>query len=54
MNNNWQYIYPVNEAHILEGLLCTCNPEIDWKNNLVIHNAFNYREFIEEAEEIIK
>jgi hypothetical protein len=50
-----QHIYPINETerHVLEGYSCPCNPKIDWENELVIHRAFDHREVVEEANEIL-
>ena len=52
MRLNWQHNYPLNEEHKLTGLDCICNPKIDWKDNLVIHNSFDNRGIIEKAKEI--
>lgn len=43
---NWQHVYPVNDhkPHDTESLHCTCQPEIDWENHIVIHNAWDMRE----------
>ncbi len=43
---NWQHVYPNNDLkeHKLEGLDCHCEPEIDWENQIVIHNAYDNRE----------
>jgi len=43
---DWQHVYPVNDkkAHKLEGLDCSCEPRIDWENQIVIHNAWDIRE----------
>ncbi len=54
------HVYPVNDekehdVEDSEGLgCCSCNPVIDWSGPrvLVIHNAFDMRELIEQAEEI--
>lgn len=45
----WQHVYPVNDKkkHELEGLYCPCEPEIDWNNQIVIHNAWDMREIQE-------
>lgn len=50
-----QHIYPLNDIreHELEGTACQCGVEVDWENGLVIHAAFDHREIIEQAEEII-
>lgn len=33
---------------------CACNPRVDFDNQIVVHNAFDCREVVEEAEEILK
>ena len=33
---------------------CHCKPQIDWENQLVIHNAFDHREAVEEANRILE
>lgn len=45
----WQHVYPVNDhkLHDTESLYCTCQPEIDWANQIVIHNAWDMREIHE-------
>lgn len=42
----WQHVYPVNDkkSHDIESFLCDCDPEIDWNNQIVIHNAWDMRE----------
>lgn len=42
----WQHVYPVNDKkpHITEGFDCSCDPEIDWDNKIIIHNAWDMRE----------
>lgn len=42
----WQHVYPVNDLkkHDTESLHCQCEPEIDWENMIVIHNAWDMRE----------
>jgi hypothetical protein len=57
------HIYPVNDEqeHDLEGTMCPCNPRVEWADPetgeayseaLVIHNAIDCREIVEEAERI--
>ena len=57
------HIYPLNDEqpHELEGTTCHCGPRVEWSNpetgeayneSLVIHNAFDCREIVEEAERI--
>jgi len=42
----WQHVYPINDKkkHNTESLICDCKPEIDWENQIVIHNAWDMRE----------
>jgi len=56
----WQndtHVYPVDDAseHVLEGTDCPCNPviEVHGANLLIIHNAWDHREIIEEAIDIM-
>lgn len=57
------HVYPLNDekAHELEGTTCHCGPSVEWSDPetgeayseaLVIHNAFDCREIVEEAERI--
>jgi hypothetical protein len=50
------HIYPVNdtEEHDLEGTMCHCNPTILWDlpEAVVIHNSFDCREIVEQAEQL--
>ena len=53
---SWTHVYPINDTfdHNLEGHECDCNPFIDFKNDLVIHSAFDGRDLIEElGDEIV-
>jgi len=56
MNSNWQHIFPLDEEdkHDLEGFYCDCDPRIDWDNDLVVHNSFDGREAVEQANEILR
>ena len=58
------HVYPVNDEreHELEGTMCPCGPRVEWSDPktgaayaeaLVIHNAFDCREIVEEAERIL-
>ncbi len=51
---NWHHVYPLKDdkPHDTDSLNCKCNPTIDWNNNIVIHNAWDFREVKEELEEI--
>jgi hypothetical protein len=47
------HVYPTGEEelHRLVGIRCACNPKLEHYPNatLVIHNAFDARELIEDA-----
>ena len=51
------HVYPVNDKqeHITDGPGCPCDPviEIEGAVLLYIHNAFDYREIIEQAIDIM-
>lgn len=58
------HIYPVNDerAHDLTGTMCPCGPSVHWQdpetgvaysNPIVAHNAFDHREIVEEAEQLL-
>jgi hypothetical protein len=58
------HIYPINDekSHELEGTMCSCTPVVEWAHpdtgaayteGIVIHNAFDCREIVEEAELIL-
>jgi len=36
----WHHVFPTNDAieHDTESLFCACNPEVDYKDCLVVHN----------------
>lgn len=42
----WQHVYPVNDhkPHDTDSLYCLCQPEIDWTNMIIVHNAWDLRE----------
>ena len=50
------HIYPVGDEkeHDIESTTCWCEPKIEWDHPepLVIHNAADCREIVEEAERI--
>ena len=52
------HIYPINDLkeHNIFSTNCECNPKIEIHNGvmLVIHNAFDQREIIEEVIEILE
>ena len=59
LEDNWKMIFPdedikphakiifnfndKQEALICEDMSCPCNPTIDFKNKLIIHNSFDNR-----------
>jgi hypothetical protein len=58
------HIYPTNDEkpHDTESTTCHCGPRIEWADPqtgepyaeaLVIHNAFDCREIVEQAEAIL-
>lgn len=51
----WQHIYPVGDLreHNTESLGCKCKPFIDWDNYLVVHNAYDKREAVEQAYDLL-
>ena len=46
----WRHVYPVNDfrEHDTGGKNCWCHPKIDDEHSLVIHNAMDKREQIEQ------
>lgn len=53
--NNWLHILPINDdkPHKETGFDCDCEPKIDWENELIIHNSYDGREYVEQAKEIL-
>jgi len=51
------HITPTDDkkAHKEEGTLCECEPKVKIENGemIVIHNAFDYREMIEQTKEVL-
>lgn len=51
-------IVPTNDSkpHDEESTVCECNPKIDFENGemIIIHNAFDNREIIEQVNKILK
>ena len=50
-----QHVYPPNDVfqHKLDGMPCECLPEFETDDNgnvLIIHNAYDGRDLIEEVE----
>lgn len=58
---NWSdddvHVYPENDLqeHVLTGTCCPCEPtvEVMGASLLIIHNAFDHREVIEQAIDIM-
>lgn len=50
------HVYPVDDLieHFTDGTPCPCNPKVAEKGRLVIHNAFDQREKIEEYRASLK
>lgn len=50
---DWHHVYPVNDLkeHDTESKTCHCQPRIDWKHQIVIHNAYDLREVKEYLDE---
>ena len=46
LQTGWRHVNPLYDfkLHKLEGLDCTCEPEINWEYRIVIHNAWDIRE----------
>ena len=46
----WNHVFPINDLieHNTEGFECSCNPVIDFENEIVIHNSLDRRECFEE------
>lgn len=46
MSWDWTHVYPTNDKfeHDISGPFCMCEPEYDWENHVVIHNAWDMRE----------
>lgn len=49
------HIFPINEVHIQDGTICSCNPqeEMEGSINIVTHNSFDGREALDEAYKIL-
>lgn len=50
------HVYPHHDLkeHDTGSLECECRPEIDYENELVIHNSYDGREAVEWAEDILE
>ena len=54
-DDNWTHVMPVGDTkEHTPHTYCHCKPLIDWKDQLVIHNAFDHREAVEEANRILE
>lgn len=57
MADNDVHVYPLNDLceHITDGLGCPCEPrvEIEGAALIYVHNAFDHREIVEQAIEIM-
>ncbi len=53
IDNEYSHIFPTNDLreHVLVGLGCPCEPEVvlDGAHLIVRHNAFDHREIVEQA-----
>jgi len=51
------HVYPLDDLrpHVTEKASCWCDPKIEEyeEGTVVIHNAADHREYVEEAEEIV-
>jgi len=52
----WKYVVPNDDfkGHAIESRECECEPKIDWENQIIIHNAFDHRECVEQAEAMLR
>lgn len=49
------HILPVNDLkEHEESVHCHCQPKVDWVDEIVIHNAYDKREIVEQAKSILK
>ncbi len=50
------HVYPENDTyeHELDDVICPCNPRVERNGDLVVHNAWDNREMIEQAEAIFR
>jgi hypothetical protein len=53
IDHNYTHIFPINDLreHVLVGPDCPCEPEIkvDGASLIVVHNAYDHREIVEQA-----
>jgi hypothetical protein len=54
METNWHHVVPRNDTHghLTSGKECECQPRINADDLLIVHNAYDNREFDEIAESI--
>jgi hypothetical protein len=46
----WIHVFPVNDKYehsTGDDYICNCNPSVDWENNIVSHNAYDFRDIEE-------
>lgn len=52
------HIVPTNdiEEHVEVGATCRCNPKVEFEdgNMIIVHNAFDLREVVEQANKILE
>jgi len=54
-DDNWIHVIPKDDIKEHElSFICPCRPDIEWQDNIVTHNAFDKREAVEQAEQILK
>lgn len=53
---DWLHVVPVEDTHPhnTDSFACSCNPHQDGEYEIIIHNAFDGREAVEEAESILR
>ena len=49
------HVIPVNDIKSHEeSVHCHCKPKVDWDLDVVVHNAFDHREAVEIANQILR
>lgn len=50
LTSSWYHVVPTNdlEEHDCESFDCKCNPDIHYDDMMVVHNAFDKRDVLEE------
>lgn len=55
MSNDWQHVYPVADLKPHQMTTeCHCDPHVDWKDRIVVHNSYDHREVVERAKDLLK